>query len=470
MLILDHFGTISPAALASDQVQLSLFCFDNFKTEVRSGPSSPEPAVVKSTHTKVVEPVEDSLNTPSVTTNQESSMFNFCQSFPQPENGLTTISAGELSVPLENPRSYDDLPDTYQMLMAYKGSFNSTPIAQVLPPTAANSSQVGDLLSPTSSIATWLLSSDRNFVSTSVLSIINQFPQPEPIPQAPALPEMQMHSQEISLPSTSNQVYTAMDQIVYQPPPQASYVQNQSNLTPSYTQEVVNHERFLWNSFNPTGECSAEVHASSSSSPCTTSQSPSSFPPSYKLETEFPSESFEIQPVRLAEFSPSTSKGHEILTQVYQQQLVKLVPVKSRKYPLRPSKTPPHERPYACPIEGCDRRFSRSDELTRHIRIHTGHRPFQCRICMRGFSRSDHLTTHVRTHTGEKPFSCDLCGRKFARSDEKKRHTKVHLKQKVKKEPKSTEGATNLPPVSSMSIVQPAMTPSSSHPSSSPQT
>ncbi|CAO2593653.1 Early growth response protein 1 [Lemmus lemmus] len=108
-----------------------------------------------------------------------------------------------------------------------------------------------------------------------------------------------------------------------------------------------------------------------------------------------------------------------------------------RKYPNRPSKTPPHERPYACPVESCDRRFSRSDELTRHIRIHTGQKPFQCRICMRNFSRSDHLTTHIRTHTGEKPFACDICGRKFARSDERKRHTKIHLRQKDKKADKS---------------------------------
>lgn len=142
--------------------------------------------------------------------------------------------------------------------------------------------------------------------------------------------------------------------------------------------------------------------------------------------------------VQLAEYNPSTSKGHEILSQVYQQSPIplKLVPVKPRKYPNRPSKTPVHERPYACPVENCDRRFSRSDELTRHIRIHTGQKPFQCRICMRSFSRSDHLTTHIRTHTGEKPFSCDVCGRKFARSDEKKRHAKVHLKQRMKKESK----------------------------------
>ncbi|KAM8941109.1 early growth response protein 1 [Lycaon pictus] len=141
----------------------------------------------------------------------------------------------------------------------------------------------------------------------------------------------------------------------------------------------------------------------------------------------------------------SGSQDLKALNTTYQSQLIK--PSRMRKYPNRPSKTPPHERPYACPVESCDRRFSRSDELTRHIRIHTGQKPFQCRICMRNFSRSDHLTTHIRTHTGEKPFACDICGRKFARSDERKRHTKIHLRQKDKKADKgvvASSAATSL--------------------------
>uniref|UniRef100_A0A8C1UD49 Early growth response protein n=1 Tax=Cyprinus carpio TaxID=7962 RepID=A0A8C1UD49_CYPCA len=155
----------------------------------------------------------------------------------------------------------------------------------------------------------------------------------------------------------------------------------------------------------------------------------------------------------------ATQTGSQDLKSVYQSQLIR--PSRMRKYPNRPSKTPPHERPYACPVETCDRRFSRSDELTRHIRIHTGQKPFQCRICMRNFSRSDHLTTHIRTHTGEKPFACEICGRKFARSDERKRHTKIHLRQKDKKVEKGTAAVQSS--IANVSIS--ASSPVSSYPS-----
>ena len=56
------------------------------------------------------------------------------------------------------------------------------------------------------------------------------------------------------------------------------------------------------------------------------------------------------------------------------------------------------ERPFACTWLFCTRRFSRSDELQRHMRTHTGDKRFVCPTCSKRFMRSDHLNKHQRTH------------------------------------------------------------------------
>ena len=49
-------------------------------------------------------------------------------------------------------------------------------------------------------------------------------------------------------------------------------------------------------------------------------------------------------------------------------------------------------------MEGCDKKFARSDELSRHRRMHTGEKKFSCSICARRFVRSDHLVKHEKRH------------------------------------------------------------------------
>merc|ERR1711974_137249 len=60
------------------------------------------------------------------------------------------------------------------------------------------------------------------------------------------------------------------------------------------------------------------------------------------------------------------------------------------------------------------------------MRLHTGFKPYSCKICGQVFSRSDHLSTHQRTHTGEKPYRCPSCPYSACRRDMITRHLRTH--------------------------------------------
>ena len=81
----------------------------------------------------------------------------------------------------------------------------------------------------------------------------------------------------------------------------------------------------------------------------------------------------------------------------------------------------------------CEKRFTQSGNLKRHMRIHANENPYQCDVCEKRFRESGHLQYHMRIHTHEKPYECDECEKRFSQSGNLKRHTRIHTNEKPHK-------------------------------------
>lgn len=89
-----------------------------------------------------------------------------------------------------------------------------------------------------------------------------------------------------------------------------------------------------------------------------------------------------------------------------------------------------------CTFDGCNKAYSQRNRLKAHLRTHFGVKPFNCDYpnCKKSFNDKWNLITHLRTHSGQRPYTCYIndCKKSYGSSSEMKAHLKSHDQSKDK--------------------------------------
>nr|XP_045601551.1 myoneurin-like [Procambarus clarkii] len=82
------------------------------------------------------------------------------------------------------------------------------------------------------------------------------------------------------------------------------------------------------------------------------------------------------------------------------------------------------EHLYSCSL--CAKTFKQNEYLRKHMRKHTGEKPFVCGECGKSFTCKSELNRHNKRHSSERPHKCSDCGQSFKMRHNLRKHLKAH--------------------------------------------